>query len=129
MKIGLSGHPNEENAFVEKSCFRLPESLENIPDRADELCDAIVPVTLKLSLEEYDSAVRNLYDRSLVPIQRLLKDLDLQKDEIDEVVMVGGTTRMPQIRELVRQELGKERLNTHIDPDLTVAYGAASVID
>lgn len=43
--------------------------------------------------------------------------------------MVGGTTRMPQIRELVRLEMGKERLNTHIDPDLTVAYGAASVID
>ena len=36
---------------------------------------------------------------------------------------------MPQIRELVRLEMGKERLNTHIDPDLTVAYGAASVID
>jgi molecular chaperone DnaK (HSP70) len=65
----------------------------------------------------------------VIPIQRLLKDLDLQKEEIDEVVMVGGTTRMPQIRELVRVELEKERLNTHIDPDLTVAYGAASVID
>ena len=129
MKIGLSGHPNEEEAFVEKSCFRLPASHENIPDRAEDLCNAIVPVTLKLSLGEYDNAVQELYERSLIPIQRLLKDLDLQKEEIDEVVMVGGTTRMPQIRELVRQELGKERLNTHIDPDLTVAYGAASVID
>lgn len=129
MKIGLSKHPNEETAFVEKACYRLPASHESTPDRVDELCDAIVPITFKLSLEEYDSAVSKLYDRSLIPIQTLLKDLDLQKEEIDEVVMVGGTTRMPQIRELVRQELGKERLNTHIDPDLTVAYGAASVID
>jgi len=129
MKIDLSGHPNEGEAFVEKSCFRLPASHESIPDRAEDLCNAIVPVTLKLSLGEYDNAVQELYERSLIPIQRLLKDLDLQKEEIDEVVMVGGTTRMPQIRELVRQELGKERLNTHIDPDLTVAYGAASVID
>ena len=43
--------------------------------------------------------------------------------------MVGGTTRMPHIRELVKQELGIEKLNVEIDPDLTVAYGAASVID
>ena len=58
-----------------------------------------------------------------------MNDLNLKTDEIDEVVMVGGTTRMPKIRDLVRQELGVESLNTHIDPDLTVAYGAASVID
>lgn len=56
-------------------------------------------------------------------------DLDLKRDEIDEVVMVGGTTRMPQIRQMVQEELGVESLNTSIDPDLTVAYGAASVID
>ena len=43
--------------------------------------------------------------------------------------MVGGTTRMPNIRAMVREELDVEELNTHIDPDLTVAYGAASVID
>jgi len=129
MKIGLSAHPNEPGSFVEKLCYMLPESHENIPHTADELCEAIVPVTLNLTLEEYDNAVSNLYERSVIPIQRLLKDMDLQKEEIDEVVMVGGTTRMPQIRELVRVELEKERLNTHIDPDLTVAYGAASVID
>ena len=45
------------------------------------------------------------------------KDLDLEADEIDEVVMVGGTTRMPQIRELVRKELGVESLNTSVDAE------------
>lgn len=129
MKIALSAHPNEQGSFVEDSCFRLSTDNENIPHTADELCEAIVPETLKLSLEEYDLAVGELYERSVIPIQRLLTNLDLKKEEIDEVVMVGGTTRMPQIRELVRKELEKERLNTHIDPDLTVAYGAASVID
>ena len=93
------------------------------------MCDSIIKVKLTLTLEEYDRAVKTLYDRSLLPIQRLLRDLGLRKDEINEVVMVGGTTRMPQIRELVRIELEKDKLNTHIDPDLTVAYGAASVID
>lgn len=130
MKIGLSRYGNDPGATVEETCYRLPSvGIENVPSTADELCEAITQVKFVLTLEEYDLAVNYLYARSLLPIQRLLQDLNLQKNEIDEVVMVGGTTRMPQIRELVRKELDKERLNTHIDPDLTVAYGAASVLD
>lgn len=131
MKIGLSVYPDEPGAIVEDSCYRLPSSMDlgDVPKTPETLCDSIFPVRLALTLEEYDLAVGRLYERSLLPVRRLLIDLALRKDEIDEVVMVGGTTRMPQIRELVRKELEKERLNTHIDPDLTVAYGAASVID
>ena len=65
----------------------------------------------------------------MLPIRRILKDMNLEKEEIDEVVMVGGTTRMPQIQALVKEELAQDSLNTHIAPDLTVAYGAASAID
>ena len=128
MKISLS----EGNAVVQGECYQLLPSMdlsEDLPSTTKALCDSIIKVKLTLTLEEYDRAVKTLYDRSLLPIQRLLRDLRLRKDEIDEVVMVGGTTRMPQIRELVRIELEKDKLNTHIDPDLTVAYGAASVID
>ena len=131
MKIGLSVYPDEPGAIVEDSCYRLPSLMDlgDVPKTPETLCDSIFPVRLALTLEEYDLAVGRLYERSLLPVRRLLIDRALRKDEIDEVVMVGGTTRMPQIRELVRKELEKERLNTHIDPDLTVAYGAASVID
>jgi molecular chaperone DnaK (HSP70) len=130
MKIGLSSYINEPGATVEETCYRLPSvNMEKVPSTADELCATIILETFRLTLEEYDLAVNHLYKRSILPVQRLLQDLNLQKEEIDEVVMVGGTTRMPQVRELVRKELDKERLNTHIDPDLTVAYGAASVLD
>jgi len=130
MKIALSEHPGEPEAVTEETCYRLPSmGIESVPNTADGLCKAIFQNKFSVTLEEYDLAVDHLYKRSLLPIRRVLKDLDLKKEEIDEVVMVGGTTRMPQIRELVRTELEKERLNTHIDPDLTVAYGAASVID
>lgn len=130
MKIGLSSHPKNPEAELEETCYRIPSmDIESVPNTAEELCKAISKVKLSLTLDEYDRAVDHLYRRSIIPIQRLLKDLDLQKEEIDEVVMVGGTTRMPQIRELVRQEMDKNKLNTHIDPDLTVAFGAASVID
>lgn len=125
MKIHLSNDPNKDNSVAKESCFAAAEVL----DTAEALCNKVKSVEFTLTLREYDLAVDHLYKRSLLPIQRILENLNLKKEEIDEVVMVGGTTRMPQIRELVRLELGKERLNTHIDPDLTVAYGAASVID
>ena len=85
--------------------------------------------TLGVTLDEYNIAVTPLFDRSVMPATRLVEDLGLLREEVDEIVMVGGTTRMPQIRELVRLAFPDAQLNTHIDPDVTVAYGAASVID
>jgi molecular chaperone DnaK (HSP70) len=95
----------------------------------DKLCQSLHLLKMDLTLEEYNKACQPLFDRSISPVTRLLKDLSLRPSEMDEIVMVGGTTRMPQIRELVRQAFSNAQLNTHIDPDITVAYGAASVID
>mmetsp|Transcript_26997 Transcript_26997/g.59989 ORF Transcript_26997/g.59989 Transcript_26997/m.59989 type:complete len:645 (-) Transcript_26997:807-2741(-) len=128
MKIGLSAYANG-GGMVEEVCLGLSAEDQSKPDTVSAFCSALKPVKLTLTSKEYDAAVVDLYRRSMLPIQRILNDLNLKTDEIDEVVMVGGTTRMPKIRDLVRQELGVESLNTHIDPDLTVAYGAASVID
>mmetsp|Transcript_26904 Transcript_26904/g.41204 ORF Transcript_26904/g.41204 Transcript_26904/m.41204 type:complete len:615 (+) Transcript_26904:140-1984(+) len=128
MKIKLSAHP-EGGAVVDAACMTLPAEGNFETLTIAEFCDALVEVPLRITSDEYDTAAKELFNRSMVPIQQILKDLSLGKDEIDEVVMVGGTTRMPQIRKLVQEELEVESLNTHIDPDLTVAYGAASVID
>ena len=84
---------------------------------------------MTLTSREYDTVVQPLLQRSVIPIRTLLSDLGLQESDVDEVVMVGGTTRMPQIRALVKAALPSSEVNTHIDPDMTVAYGAASVID
>jgi molecular chaperone DnaK (HSP70) len=62
------------------------------------------------------------------PVLRLLADLNMDKGDIDEVVLVGGSTRIPKIKTLLREFFGKEHLNDHIDPDITVAYGAASIL-
>ena len=56
----------------------------------------------------------------------MLEDLNL---ETHEIVMVGGTTRMPQICTPVQSALQDSQMNMHIDPNLTVAYGSAVVID
>jgi molecular chaperone DnaK (HSP70) len=53
----------------------------------------------------------------------------MQAGDVDEVVLVGGSTRIPLIKDLLRKHFNKDKLNDHIDPDITVAYGAASIID
>jgi len=139
IKIHLSNTYREgdadEDEPLEIHCLRLPPNTDRIATQDDPLamvdtfCGLLEKTTLTLSKNEFLEAARPLLARSILPVQRLLKDLDLTTNDIDEVVMVGGTTRMPQIRALVRDELSASSLNTHIDPDVTVAYGAASVID
>lgn len=125
MKIALSS-PSVEK--VDSTCLGI-KTQDEIPQSILQFCDMLEPKHLLLTLEQYNSASKSLFERSLIPIRRLLDALDLASDDIDEVVMVGGTTQMPQIRDMVQAELEVEELNTSIDPDLTVAYGAASVID
>eukprot|EP00814_Leptocylindrus_danicus_P001176 CAMPEP_0116020508 /NCGR_PEP_ID=MMETSP0321-20121206/9838_1 /TAXON_ID=163516 /ORGANISM="Leptocylindrus danicus var. danicus, Strain B650" /LENGTH=524 /DNA_ID=CAMNT_0003491211 /DNA_START=51 /DNA_END=1625 /DNA_ORIENTATION=+ len=125
MKIKLSS----SNTATEQ-CLGLGNAF--LSDRKytlDEICDALIPVKLEMTKEQFDQSAESLYMRSRLPIRRVLDALELQPDEIDEVVMVGGSSRMPTIREVVKEELRVSSLNTHIDPDITVAYGCASVID
>lgn len=128
LKIALSDYPNG-GGTISAECLALGE--KEIPELStlDAFCKALKPTTLTLTSEEYNKSVQSLLNRSVLPLQRLLIDLQLKPGDIDEVVMVGGTTPMPQIRTLVREALPDSQLNTHIDPDITVAYGAASVID
>lgn len=126
MKIDLSLYTNGRGV-VKRKCLGLPN--DYLPYSVSDMCTKLEIVELKLTSEQYDEACQALYDKSMFPIQNILSGLNMHANEIDEVVMVGGTTRMPQIRRLVQKETGVDRLNTSIDPDLTVAYGAASVID
>jgi molecular chaperone DnaK (HSP70) len=128
MKIELSAYVDSKGT-VSKKCHGISSDAEYRPKQLSDFCSILEPIEFEISSEQFDQACSSLYDRSLSPVSRILKDLDMTVDEIDEVVMVGGTTRMPQIRQMVREELRVESLNTSIDPDLTVAYGAASVID
>lgn len=77
---------------------------------------------------DLEGGCRDLFERSLLPVHRLLSDLNMSKEDVDEVVLVGGSTRIPRIKQQLRDFFGKE-LNDHIDPDVTVAYGAASILD
>jgi molecular chaperone DnaK len=77
-----------------------------------------------ISRTDLEKLVENLIQRTLEPCKKALKDAGLDKGGIDEVVLVGGMTRMPKVREVVQNFFGKEP-HTGVNPDEVVAMGAA----
>ena len=72
----------------------------------------------------FEELASKLIDRCRVPVEQALKDAKLSTGEIDEIVMVGGSTRMPAVQELVKRVTGKDP-NQTVNPDEVVAVGAA----
>ena len=83
-----------------------------------------VHLVMKLTRAKLESLVSDLIKRSMDPCKAALKDAGLSKDEIDEIVLVGGMTRMPKVMEEVSKFFGKEP-NKGVNPDEVVAMGAA----
>ena len=81
-------------------------------------------LTLKLTRAKFEQLVEDLVQRTIEPCKAALKDAGLKAGEIDEVVLVGGMTRMPKIQEIVKQFFGKEP-HKGVNPDEVVALGAA----
>ena len=81
-------------------------------------------LTLKLTRAKFEQLVDDLVQRTIEPCKAALKDAGLKAGEIDEVVLVGGMTRMPKVQEVVKQFFGKEP-HKGVNPDEVVALGAA----
>jgi molecular chaperone DnaK len=81
-------------------------------------------LTMKLSRAKFESLVEDFVQRTIEPCKKALKDAGIQAGQIDEVVLVGGMTRMPKIQEVVKNFFGKEP-HKGVNPDEVVAIGAA----
>ncbi|MDP3797464.1 MAG: Fe-S protein assembly chaperone HscA [Polaromonas sp.] len=81
-------------------------------------------VNLEMKAEDFEAATAHLTQRTLSAVRKALRDAKLAKDEIHGVVLVGGSTRMPQVRKAVASFFGREPL-TNLNPDEVVALGAA----
>ncbi len=77
-----------------------------------------------LTRAEFERITKDLLDRCKKPVEQALKDAGLKMGEVDEVILVGGSTRMPAVQELVKQLTGKSP-NMSVNPDEVVAMGAA----
>ncbi len=84
------------------------------------------PVHLELTLTraKFDELTKDLVDRTEIPVKQALKDAGMQPSEIDQVLLVGGSTRIPAVQESVKRLLGKEP-NKSVNPDEVVSMGAA----
>lgn len=80
--------------------------------------------TCKLSRAKFESLCSKIFERLLEPCKRALNDAKLQTSQINEIVLVGGSTRIPKVQELVKSFFGKEP-NKSVNPDEVVACGAA----
>ena len=88
--------------------------------------DATGPKHLNYTLTraEFERITRDLLDRCKAPVTKALRDANMQISDVDEVILVGGSTRMPAVQELVKQMTGKQP-NMSVNPDEVVADGAA----
>ncbi|HHW79365.1 MAG TPA: molecular chaperone DnaK [Acholeplasmataceae bacterium] len=79
---------------------------------------------LNLTRAKFDSLTAHLVERTALPLRRALKDAKLTANDIDQILLVGGSTRVPAVQDLVKKELGKEP-NRSVNQDEVVAMGAA----
>ncbi|HEV7584294.1 MAG TPA: molecular chaperone DnaK [Solirubrobacteraceae bacterium] len=89
--------------------------------------DAAGPKHLNISLTraQFEQLTKDLVERTRGPVEQVLADAKLTADDIDEVILVGGATRMPAVQELVRRLTGGKEPNMTVNPDEVVAIGAA----
>ncbi len=111
---------------AEKAKHELSSSTETDINLPFIMADATGPKHLNVTLtrEELEELAEPLIQRSLEPCGKALKDAELTKDDIDEVLLVGGQTRMPRIQQVVKNFFGKEP-NRRVNPDEVVAIGAS----
>jgi molecular chaperone DnaK len=111
---------------AEKAKIELSTLLETEINLPFLTADASGPkhLAIKLTRARFEQMVADILDRSVEPCKKALADAGIQPSQIDEVVLVGGSTRIPKVQEIVRNLFGKEP-NRSVNPDEVVAVGAA----
>jgi molecular chaperone DnaK len=112
---------------AEKAKIELSSLMETEINLPYVTADASGPkhLLLKLNRAKFDQMTTHLVDRARKPFNAAIKDANLTVDKIDEVVLVGGATRMPMIQDLVRDLTGGKEPNKGVNPDEVVSVGAA----
>ncbi len=125
-KAGLAAQtlsPTDKAALLRtaRACKEALSNAGSVPFSV-QLTKALVNFEMKA--ENFEAATAHLSQRTLTAVRKALRDAKLDKSEVDGVVLVGGSTRMPQVRKAVASFFGREPL-TNLNPDEVVALGAA----
>lgn len=111
---------------AEKAKIELSSMMETEINLPFITADASGPkhLQLRLTRARFEQMTKDLLERCIGPFENALRDANLRPDQLDEVILVGGATRMPMVQDLVRRLTGKEP-NKSVNPDEVVAIGAA----
>jgi len=112
---------------LRREAERAKRALSTSPQVRVEL-ESVVPgvdFSEVVTRARFEELCADLFRQTLVPVERVLEDGGLTKGEIDEVVLVGGSTRIPKVRQLLTKFFNGKEPNQSINPDEAVAYGAA----
>ena len=109
------------------ACERAKRTLSTATQASievDSLADG-ADLNVVITRAKFEQICDSIFRRTIAPLDGLLRDAKMSKSDIDEIVMVGGSTRIPRIRQLVSDYFGGKKLNDSVNPDEAVAYGAA----
>ena len=112
---------------AEKAKIELSSALETEINLPFITADAGGPrhLLIKLTRSKFEQLTHDLVERCLNPVKQAIADAKLSDKDLDEVILVGGSTRMPAVKELVRRLTGGKEPNQSVNPDEVVAIGAA----
>lgn len=111
---------------LRSQCERAKCKLSSCSETAIELDSLFEGIDFRCSISRatFEELSAEFCRVAMVPVERALKESKIRKEDVDEVVLVGGATRMPRLQSMLQDYFGKEP-NKSIDPDEAVAYGAA----
>ena len=125
-KIDITGN-NKALRRLRTACERAKRTLSSATQATIEV-DSLAEgedFQITITRAKFESLCESQFRRTVAPLDRLLSDAKLSKDQIHEIVMVGGSTRIPKIRQLLSDYFNGKKLNDSVHPDEAVAYGAA----
>lgn len=111
------------NIAAEKAKKNL-STTTTVPIEIDSLIDG-QDYTTTISRAKFEQLAETFFNKSMEPLSRVLQDAKISKNDVDEIVLVGGTTRIPKIQELLSNYFNGKQLNKSLNPDEAVAIGAA----
>lgn len=109
------------------ACERAKRSLSSSTQASIEIDSLAEGIDFysKITRAKFEELCHDLFRSCLEPVEKALRDAKLQKNQIHEVVLVGGSTRIPKVQQLLEEFFDGKQLNKSINPDEAVAYGAA----
>jgi heat shock protein 1/8 len=109
------------------ACERAKRTLSNSTESGIEIDSLFEGIDFysKITRARFEELCADLFRQTMEPVEKALRDAKLDKSKIDEVVLVGGSTRIPRIQKMLSDFMGGKELNKSINPDEAVAYGAA----